>query len=81
MNKAIFFIALILVVFSILMPAFAANEMASTADFTTHSFNTVSGRANISFDLTADTVSSGFIGSPLPTLHPHTGVNTPSALE
>lgn len=42
-------------------PAAVIDEIVSTADFTYHSFVTVTGRALISFDLTANTVSDGVI--------------------
>ncbi len=60
--KRILALSLILIMLCSCVSNAANDRMVSTADFTCKSFNAVTGRAKITFDINANTVSDGIVG-------------------
>ncbi len=70
MKKIIAIVLTVAVVLSCFVLACAADKMISTADFTYQTFNTVTNRAKISFDINANTLSDGIVGIASSTIVP-----------
>ncbi|MBQ6795191.1 MAG: hypothetical protein IJO83_03485 [Clostridia bacterium] len=62
MKRLIAAVLMVIVMLSNFVFVSAAERMVSTADFSYKTFEAVSGRATISFDINANTVSDGFVG-------------------